>query len=90
MRGSQAPFSLIPDVDQNNEDTSSISVVACGVYIPLARPIQFCLLQNQNFENNAKDPADPAEHWVQDPSGFLPIFIGFKSLVIIPLSYNTL
>ena len=38
-----------------------------------------CLLPNQNFEKNAKDPADPAEPWIQDPSGSLPIFIGFKS-----------
>ena len=76
--GSRPPFSLIPDPDQNKEDTSFISVVAYGVYIPLSRPIQFCLLPNQNFEKNAKDLEDPAKPWIQDPSGFLPIFMGFK------------
>ena len=37
--GSQPPFSLIPDLDQNKEDTTFISVVAYGGYIPLSRPI---------------------------------------------------
>ena len=32
-------FSLIPDLDQNKEDTTFISTVAYGVYIPLSRPI---------------------------------------------------
>ena len=31
--GSKPPFSLIPDPDQNKEDTSCISAVAYGVYI---------------------------------------------------------
>ena len=73
--GSQPPFSLIPDPDQSKEDTSIISVVVYGVYIPLSRPFQFCPLPNQNFENNAQDPAEP---WIRDPNGFLPIFMGFK------------
>ena len=73
MPGSQPSFSFIPDSDQNEEDTSFISVVACGVYIFLSRPIQFCLLLNPNFEKNTQDPADPAEPWIQDPSGFLEI-----------------
>ena len=91
MQGSQPPFYLIPDPDQNKEDTSVISVVAYGVYIPLSRPIQFCPLPNQNFEKNAKHPADPAEPWVQDPSGFLPIFMRSKSFrQRNPLSYKTL
>ena len=77
--GSQAPFSLIPDSDQNKKDTSFISVVAYGSYIPLSRAIQFCPLPSQNFEKNAQDPGDPAEPWIQDPSGFLPIFMGFKA-----------
>ena len=79
MPGSQPPFSLIPDPDQNKEDTSFISVVAYGVYIPLSIQIQFCPLPNQNFEKIAQDHADPAEPWIQDPRGFLPIFMGFKS-----------
>ena len=37
--GSQPPFPSIPDPDQNKEDTSFISAVAYGVYIPLSRPI---------------------------------------------------
>ena len=78
MPGSQPPFSLIPDSDQNKEDTSLISVVAYGLYIPLPRPIQFCTLPNLNFEKNAQDPALPAEPWIQDQSEILPIFIGFK------------
>ena len=91
MPRSQPDFALIPDSDQNKEDTSFISVVAYDVYIPLSRPSQFCLLPNQNFEKNAQDPADPAEPWIQDPSGFLPIFMGFKSFhQRSPLSYNTL
>ena len=91
MPGSRPPLSLIPDPDQNKEDTSFISVVAYGVYIPLSRPIQFCPLPNQNFEKNAQDPADPAKPWIQDPSGFLPIFMGFKSFhQRNPLSYKTL
>ena len=72
--GSQPPFSLIPDPEQSKEDTSFISVVAYGAYIPLSRPIQFCPLPNPNFEKNAQDPADPAEPWIKDPSGFSPIF----------------
>ena len=59
--GSQPPFSLIPDPDQNKEDTSFISAVGYGVYISLSRPIKFCLLPNQNFEKNSQDPGDPAE-----------------------------
>ena len=51
--GSQPPFSLIPEPDQNKEDTAIISVVDYGVYIPLSRPIQFFPLPNQNFEKNA-------------------------------------
>ena len=77
MPGSQPPFSLILDPDQNKEDTSLISAVSYGVYIPLSRPIQFCPLSSQNFEKNAQDPGDPVEPWIQDPSGFLPIFMGF-------------
>ena len=78
MPGSHPPFSLMPDPYRNREDTSFISVVVCGVYIPLSRPIQFCSLPNQNFDNNTQDHADPAESWIQDPSGVLPIFMGFK------------
>ena len=78
MPGSQPPFSLIPDPEQKKEDKSFISVLAYGVYIPLSRPIQFYPLTNQNFEKNAKDPADPAKPWIQDPSWFSPIFKGFK------------
>ena len=78
MPGSQPPFSLIPNPDRNEEDAPCISVVAYGVHIPLSRSIQFCLLPNQNFEKNAKDPGDSAEPWIQDPSGFLAIFMRFK------------
>ena len=78
--GAQPPFPLIPDPDQNKEATSFISVVAYDIYIPLSRPIQFCLLPNQNFEKNAQDPGDPTKPRIQDPSGFLPIFMGFKPL----------
>ena len=77
--GSQPPFYLIPDPDKNKEDTSIISVVVYGVYIPLSHLIHFCPLPSQNFEENAKDPGDPAKPWIQDQSGFLPIFMGFKS-----------
>ena len=51
--GSKPPFSLIPDPEQNKADTSILSVVGYGVYIPLSRPIQFCPLPDQNFEKNA-------------------------------------
>ena len=78
MPGSQPPFSLIPDRDQNMEDTAFISVVAYGVYIPLSHPIQFCPIPSQNFETNAQDPADLTKPWIQDQSRFLPIFMGFK------------
>ena len=79
--GSQPPFSLIPDSDQNNEDTSFISAVAYAVYIHLSRPIQFCFLSSQNFEKNVQDPADPAIPWIQDPGGVFADFHGvqFKS-----------
>ena len=91
MPGSQPPFSLIPEADTNKGDTSFISVVVYGVYILLSRPIQFCPLPNQNFEKNAKDTGDPAEPWIQDPSGFLQIFMGFKSFNQKNLqSYKTL
>ena len=91
MPGSQPHFSLIPDPDQNEEDTSLISVVYYGVYIPLSRPIQLCPLTNLNFEKNTQDPEDPAEPWIQDPSKFLPIFMGFKSFHQRNLSsYKTL
>ena len=89
--GSLPPFSLIPDPNQNKEDTSLISAVFYGVYIPLSRPIQFCTLPSQKFRENAQDPGEPAEPWIQDPSGSLPIFMGFKSFHQISLqSYKTL
>ena len=72
---------MIPYPDQNKEDTSFISVVACGVYIPLSRPIQFRPLPNQNFEENTQDPGDSVEPWIQDPSGFLQISWGFNRFV---------
>ena len=78
--GSQPRFSLIPDPDQNNEDTSFISAVAYVVYTPRSCPIPFYSLPSQNFEKNAQDPVDPAKPWIQDPSGFLPIFMGIKSV----------
>ena len=91
VSGSQPPFSWIPDPYQNKEDRSPISIVANGVYITLSRPIQFCPLPNQNIEKNAQDPADPAETWIQDLSGFLPIFMGFISVhQRHPMSYKTL
>ena len=91
MPGSQPPFCLIPHPGHNNEDTSFISGVSYGVYIPTSRPIQICPLPNQNFEKSAQDPADPAEPWIQDPSGFLPIFMGFKSFPQRnPMSYKML
>ena len=73
-------FSLLPDPDQNREDASFISVVARGVYIPLSRPIQICPLPYQKFEKNARDPADPAELWIQDPSGFFADFHGVPTI----------
>ena len=89
--GSQPPFYVMPDSDQNKEDTPFISAVAYSVYIPLSRLAQFCPLPNQNFEENAEDPADPAEPRIQDPRVFLPIFKGFKSFhQRNPLSYKTL
>ena len=91
MPGSQPPLSLVSDPDQNKGDTSIISFVTNGVYIPLSRRIQFCPLAMQNFEKNAQDPGDPAESWIQDPSGFLPVFMGFKSFHQINLLlYKTL
>ena len=89
--GSQPHFSLIPDPDQKKEDTPFIYVVAYGVYIPLSRLMQFCPLPNKNFENNAQDLADPAGPWIQDPSGLLSIFMGFKTFhQRDPLSYKAL
>ena len=32
-----------------------------------------------NFERNVQDPADTAEPWIKDQSGFLFLFMGFKS-----------
>ena len=78
MPGSQPPFSFILGPDQNKQHTPFISVAAYGVYVPLSRPLQFCPLLNQNFEKNVQDPADPAKPWIQDPSAFLQIFMGFK------------
>ena len=84
-------FSLIPDPDQNKGDPCFVSAVAYGVDIRLSCPIQFRLLPNQNFVKNAQDPADPAGPWIQDPSGGLPIFMGFKSFhQRNALSYSTL
>ena len=90
MPGSQPPVSFIPDPDQNREDTSFISVVAYGVYIPFH--VRFdSVLYKSKFRENAQDPADPAEPWIHDPSGFLSIFIRFKSFhQRNPLSYKTL
>ena len=90
MPGSQPPFSLIPNPDENKDAKSFISVLAYGVYIPLSCPIQLCLLPSQNFEKNDQDPADPAEPWIQDQSWFTSIFMVFKLYQRIPLSYNTL
>ena len=89
--GSQPPFSLIPDPDENKEDRSFNSAAAYDIYSPLSRPIQFCCLPNQNVDKIAKDPGDPVEPWIQDPSGFLPIFMRFKSFHQRNLlSYKTL
>ena len=89
--GSQPPFYLIPDPYQNKEDTPFISVVACGRYIPLSYQISFYPLQSQSFEKNAQYPGDPAEPWIQDPSGFLSLFMRFKSFHQRKLlSYKTL
>ena len=76
--GSQPPFYVIPDPDKNEEDTSIISVVAYDVYIPLSRPIHFCPLPSQIFEENTQDPGDPAKPWIQDLSGFFPKFHGVQ------------
>ena len=68
--GSQLPFSLIPDPDQNKEDTSFISVVAYGVYIPLSRPIQFHHLPKPKFREKCPrscrscETLDPGSEWV--------------------------
>ena len=76
---------------QNKEAISFISVVTYGVFIPLSHPIHFCPLTNQKFEKHAQDPADPAKPLIQDPSGFLLIFMGFKWChQRNPLSYKTL
>ena len=72
---------FIPYPDQSKEETSLISVVADGVYIPFSRSIQFCLLPSQNFEKNAQDPGDLAEPWFQDPGGFLTILRTSNSFI---------
>ena len=49
--GSQSPFSLIPDPDQNKKYTSFISVVAYGVYIlPFTCDSIVFFLTIQNFQ----------------------------------------
>ena len=45
--GSQPHFSLIPDSDQNKEDTQFISVVAYGVYMPFHVRFNSVLYQTQ-------------------------------------------
>ena len=74
-------FSLIPDPGQNKEDISIISAVTYGAYILLSRPIQFCPFPNQYFEKNSQNPADPAEPWIQDPSGFFRFSWGSNHVV---------
>ena len=74
---SQPPFSFILAPGQRRY----IIYIYCGLwclYLPF-KSDSFCLLPNQNFENNPQDPADPAETWIQDPSEFSPIFMVFKS-----------
>ena len=78
---------FIPDPDQNKGGTSFISVVANGVYIPLLRPIHLCPLPSQNFEKNAKDPADretldPGSEWVFADFHGVQIMSSKKSPVI--------
>ena len=52
--GSQSPFSLIPDPDQNKEAISFFCVVTYGVFITLSHPIQFCHLTNQKSRKMPK------------------------------------
>ena len=78
MPGAQPLFSLDPDPDQNKEVTSFISVVAYRFHVPLSRLTRFYPLPYQTFEENAKDPVKIPEPWIQDPKGFLPIFVGLK------------
>ena len=47
VSGSQPPFSLIPYSDQNKEDTSTISVVGYGVYIPCPTRFNSVLYQTK-------------------------------------------
>ena len=79
--GSQPPFSLIPNPDQNKTDTTFISVVAYGVYIPLLCPIQFCPLTKQNFLKNAQDPACPAEPGSRIRVGFCRFSRGSNNFI---------
>ena len=78
--GSQPHFSLIPDPEQNKEDTTIISVVDYGVYIPLSRPIQFFHLPNQNFEK--KYPRSCTSCGTLDP-GFERVFADLHGVQII-------
>ena len=72
--GSQPPFSLNPNPDQNMVVVLFIFIAAYCIYNHLTRPTQFCTLLDQNFEKNAQDPARIPEPWIQDPKRFLLIF----------------
>ena len=74
--GSQRPFSLNPDPDKNMEIASFISVVTYCIYIGLLHPTQFCPLPHRNSKKSVKDPVRIPESRIQDPKGFLPIFMG--------------
>ena len=80
MAESQPTFSLIPDPAQNKEDKSLISVVTYGAYIPHFTFDSILFFTKPNFREDVQDPGDPAKPWIRDPSGLLPIFMGFKSL----------
>ena len=78
MPVSQPPFCLIPDREKNKEETPFIYVVCTlrRLYSPFNSDL--IPLPNRNFEKIAQDHADPAEHRIQAPSGFMPIFMGLK------------
>ena len=85
MPGSQPPFSLSPDPDQNKKDASFIFVLAYGVYIPFHIRFNYVLYQTKFSKKCPRSCRsciqDPGSEWVFTNSHGVQIISSKKSPV---------
>ena len=76
--GSEPSLSSNQDPDQSKENASIIFIAVYRVNIPLHFRLNYVIYLTKQDEKNAKDFARIPKPRIQDPRGFLPIFVGFK------------